>query len=125
MAGKLKVLVTDKIDPAGLKPLESHPGIELRYELAPKDDVLEKALAGTGAWLVRSESKVTAAWIGKAKDLRLIGRAGVGVDNIDLPAATRRGIAVVNAPAANTLAAAEHTMALMLALARHVPAADA
>lgn len=124
-APKLKVLVTDKIDPAGLKPLETHPGIELRYELAPKDDVLEKALAGTGAWLVRSESKVTAAWIGKAKELRLIGRAGVGVDNIDLPAATRRGIAVVNAPAANTLAAAEHTLALMLSLARHVPAADA
>ncbi len=124
-APKLKVLVTDKIDPAGLKPLESHPGIELRYELAPKDDVLEKALVGVGAWLVRSESKVSAAWIDKAKDLRLIGRAGVGVDNIDLTAATRRGIAVVNAPAANTLAAAEHTMALMLSLARHVPAADA
>lgn len=122
---KLKVLVTDKIDPEGLKPLEGHPGIELRYEIAPKPEALEKALAGVGAWLVRSETKVSAEWIAKAKELRLIGRAGVGVDNIDLPAATRRGVAVVNAPAANTLAAAEHTLALMLALARHVPAADA
>ena len=121
----LKVLVTDKIDPAGLKPLESHAGIELRYEIAPKPDALEKALVGVGAWLVRSETKVTADWIDKARDLRLIGRAGVGVDNIDLEAATRRGIAVVNAPAANTLAAAEHAVALMLSLARHVPAADA
>ncbi len=122
---KLKVLVTDKIDPAGLEPLKSHAGIELVYEIAPKPEVLEKALAGTGAWLVRSESKVTADWIKKAPDLKLIGRAGVGVDNIDLEAATRRGIAVVNAPAANTLAAAEHAVALMLALARHVPKADA
>ncbi len=122
---KLKVLVTDKIDPGGLKPLESHPGIELVYQVAPKPEELEKLLIGTGAWLVRSETKITADWIAKAKDLRLIGRAGVGVDNIDLPAATRRGIAVVNAPAANTLAAAEHAVALMLSLARHIPKADA
>lgn len=122
---KLKVLVTDKIDPAGLKPLETHPGIELVYLISPKPEELEKALAGVGAWLVRSETKITADWIAKAPDLRLIGRAGVGVDNIDLPAATRRGIAVVNAPAANTLAAAEHAIALMLSLARHIPKADA
>lgn len=122
---KLKVLVTDKIDPGGLKLLQDHPGVDLRYEPAPKPDALERSLAGVGVWLVRSETKITAEWIAKAPDLRLIGRAGVGVDNIDLAAATRRGIAVINAPAANTLAAAEHTMALMLALARHVPEADA
>ncbi|MBI5246290.1 MAG: phosphoglycerate dehydrogenase [Elusimicrobia bacterium] len=122
---KLKVLVTDKIDPEGLKPLKAHAGIELIYQVAPKPEELEKLLPGVGAWLVRSETKLTAEWIGKAKDLKLIGRAGVGVDNIDLPAATRRGIAVVNAPAANTLAAAEHAVALMLALARHIPQADA
>jgi D-3-phosphoglycerate dehydrogenase len=122
---KLKVLVTDKIDPEGLKPLQSHPGIDLRYEVAPKPDVLEKALSGVGVWLVRSETKVTADWISKALDLRLIGRAGVGVDNIDLAAATRRGVAVINAPAANTLAATEHTLALMLSIARMIPQADA
>jgi D-3-phosphoglycerate dehydrogenase len=122
---KLKVLVTDKIDPEGLAPLQSHPGIDLRYEIAPTPETLGKALVGAGVWLVRSETKVTADWIGKAHDLRLIGRAGVGVDNIDLAAATRRGVAVINAPAANTLAAAEQTLALMLAIARHVPQADA
>lgn len=122
---KLKVLVTDAIDPEGLKPLESHPGIDLRYEVAPSPDKLEKALDGVGAWLVRSETKVTAPWIEKAKTLRLIGRAGVGVDNIDLKAATLRGIAVINAPAANTIAACEQTFALMLCLARNIPQADA
>ncbi|UPT72412.1 MAG: NAD(P)-binding domain-containing protein [Elusimicrobiota bacterium] len=122
---KLKVLVTDKIDPEGLAPLRAHAGIELVYQVAPKPEELEKLLKGVGAWLVRSETKITADWVTKAPDLRLIGRAGVGVDNIDLPAATRRGIAVVNAPAANTLAAAEHAVALMLALARHIPKADA
>ncbi len=122
---KLTVLVTDKIDPAGLKPLQDHPGIDLRYEITPTPEALTKALVGAGAWLVRSETKITAEWIGKALDLRLIGRAGVGVDNIDLTAATLAGVAVINAPAANTLAAAEHTMALMLSIARFVPQADA
>ncbi len=124
MTPQLKVLVTDKIDPIGLKPLETHPGIKLVYLFAPKPDELEKALPDVGAWLVRSETKITAQWIAKAPALRLIGRAGVGVDNIDLAAATRRGIAVINAPSANTLAAAEHAIALMLALARHIPQAD-
>ncbi len=122
---KLKVLVTDKIDPEGLKSLQTHPDIELRYEVGPTPEVLTKALDGVGVWLVRSETKVTSDWIAKAAALRLIGRAGVGVDNIDLAAATRRGVAVINAPAANTLAAAEHALALMLAAARHIPQADA
>ena len=119
------MLVTDAIDPEGLKPLEAHPDIDLRYEVGPTPEKLEKALEGVGAWLVRSETKVTAPWIEKARSLRLIGRAGVGVDNIDLKAATLRGIAVVNAPAANTIAACEHTMGLMLALSRNIPQADA
>jgi D-3-phosphoglycerate dehydrogenase len=122
---KLKVLVTDAIDQEGLKPLAAHPQVDLRYELAPKPEALEKLLSGVGAWLVRSETKVTADWIAKARDLRLIGRAGVGVDNIDLNAATRSGIAVINAPAANTIAACEHTFGLMLALSRNISQADA
>lgn len=122
---KFKVLVTDAIDPAGLKALEVHPSIDLRYEVGPGPETLEKALKGVEAWLVRSETKVTRAWIEKAESLRLIGRAGVGVDNIDIQAATLRGIAVVNSPAANTIAACEHTLGLMLALARNIPQADA
>lgn len=122
---KLKVLVTDAIDPEGLKPLEKHPAIDLRYEVGPTPEKLEKALKGVGAWLVRSETKVTKDWIAKAEALRIIGRAGVGVDNIDIAAATRRGIAVVNAPAANTIAACEQAFALLLATARGLSAADA
>ncbi len=122
---KLKVLVTDAIDKEGLQSLRDHPGIDLHYELAPAPEQLEKTLKGVGAWLVRSETKVTKDWIGKAPDLRLIGRAGVGVDNIDIEAATLRGIAVVNAPAANTIAACEHTFGLMISLSRNIPQADA
>ena len=124
-AKKLKVLVTDAIDREGLKSLAEHPGIDLRYELAPPPAKLEALLKGVGVWLVRSESKVTAAWIDKAPDLRLVGRAGVGVDNIDLNAATMRGIAVINAPAANTVAACEHAFGLMLASARNIAQANA
>lgn len=122
---KLKVLVTDPIDREGLKSLESHRSIDLRYEINPPAEKLEKALKGVGAWLVRSETKVTGAWIEKAESLRLIGRAGVGVDNIDIQAATLRGIAVINSPSANTIAACEHTLGLMLALSRNIPQADA
>ncbi|MBI5629368.1 MAG: phosphoglycerate dehydrogenase [Elusimicrobia bacterium] len=121
----MKVLVTDAIDLEGLESLQNHPGIELCYELHPSPEKLEKFLSGTGAWLVRSETKVTKAWIEKAPDLRLIGRAGVGVDNIDVQAATLKGIAVVNAPSANTIAACEHTFGLMLALSRNIAQADA
>src|SRR5438105_3841481 len=121
---KFKVLVTDAIDAEGLASLRKHPGIDLRFELHPSEEKLEKALLGVAAWLVRSETKVTGSWIGKAANLRLIGRAGVGVDNIDMEAATLRGIAVVNAPGANTIAACEHAFGLMLALSRNIPQAD-
>ncbi|MBI3547639.1 MAG: phosphoglycerate dehydrogenase [Elusimicrobia bacterium] len=120
-----KVLVTDPIDREGLRPLEGHKGIDLQVELAPSKEKLGSLLKGVNAWLVRSETKVTAEWIQQAKDLKLIGRAGVGVDNIDLSTASRHGIAVINAPQGNTIAACEHTWALILALSRNVPQADA
>jgi D-3-phosphoglycerate dehydrogenase len=120
----LKVLVTDPIDAEGLKELKTHPGIDLSFELGLSPRNLEKILKGVEVLLVRSETKVTQEWIEKADELRLIGRAGVGVDNIDVATATRRGIAVINAPAANTVAACEHTLGLMLALSRNIPQAD-
>ncbi|MEK7743897.1 MAG: NAD(P)-dependent oxidoreductase, partial [Elusimicrobiota bacterium] len=121
-AGRFVVLVTDKIDPAGLAPLAAHPGFELLEKHTP--ELFEPLLPRAQAWLVRSETKVTAERIAKAPRLRLIGRAGVGVDNIDLAEASRRGIAVVNAPQANTISACEHAWALLLSLARRVPQAD-
>jgi D-3-phosphoglycerate dehydrogenase len=125
MPDKFKVLVTDKISPIGLKKLEEHPLVDLVMALKPKEDQLKKELPDTAAWLVRSETKVTAPWIEQAKNLKLIGRAGVGVDNIDVDGASRSGVAVVNAPAANTISACEHTFGLMLALSRNIAAADA
>jgi D-3-phosphoglycerate dehydrogenase len=123
-SGRLRVLVTDKIDPKGLEPLAKAHGIELLMAVGDAKKTSE-LVPGAHVWLVRSETKVTDEWLGKAKVLRLVGRAGVGVDNIDVDGASRRGVAVINAPAANTVSACEHTWALMLSLARKVPAADA
>ncbi|MBI4346522.1 MAG: phosphoglycerate dehydrogenase [Elusimicrobia bacterium] len=121
---RFTVLVTDPIDREGLKPLQDHPGLELRVELSPAAEKLTSLLTDTNAWLVRSETKVTAQWLEKAPALRIIGRAGVGVDNIDVAGASRRGIAVINAPQANTIAACEHTWGLLLSLSRNIPQAD-
>jgi D-3-phosphoglycerate dehydrogenase len=117
---KLSVLVTDAIDREGLDPLTRHPGIDTLFELKPSPEKLEKALLTTQVWLVRSETKVTKEWIEKSPELRLIGRAGVGVDNIDIEAAKLRGITVINAPDANTISACEHAFGLMIALSRHI-----
>ncbi|MFH1724756.1 MAG: phosphoglycerate dehydrogenase [Elusimicrobiota bacterium] len=124
MKGPFKVLVTDKIDPRGLNPLAEHPGIELVMAVKPATERLEELVPSAHAWLVRSETKITEPWLKKASQLRLIGRAGVGVDNIDVAGASRRGIAVINAPAANTISACEHTWGLLLALSRNIPQAD-
>ena len=86
---------------------------------------LSALLSGASALVVRSETKVTARVLDAAPDLMVVGRAGVGVDNIDVPAATARGVYVVNAPFGNVVAAAEHAIALTLALLRSLPAADA
>ncbi len=117
---KLSVLVTDAIDRDGLEPLIQHPGIDTRFELKPAPETLERLLLNAQVWLVRSETKVTKEWIEKSPKLRLIGRAGVGVDNIDVEAAKIHGIAVVNAPDANTISACEHAFGLMIALSRHI-----
>ncbi len=121
--GKFRVLVTDKISPVGLKALADHPQMELVMAVKPSKEQLEAELPKADVWLVRSESKVTEPLMKLAKSLRLVGRAGVGVDNIDVESASRRGVAVVNAPAANTISACEHTWGLLLALSRNIPQA--
>ena len=120
-----KVLVADSIHQAGIDLLQAQP--DLTVEVArrlPPAELLDR-IADCEALIVRSDTQVTADVLEAGKRLEVVGRAGVGVDNIDLEAATRRGVAVVNAPTGNTMAAAEHTIALILALARHVPQADA
>jgi D-3-phosphoglycerate dehydrogenase len=116
-----KVLVTDPIAPEGLELLGSRSEVDIKRGLKPPE--LVETIKGYEALVVRSETKVTPEVIQAGKNLKVIARAGIGVDNIDLESATSAGIAVVNAPIGNTVAAAEHTLALMLALARNIPQA--
>ncbi len=118
-----KVLVTDGISNTGLKSLYNHPNftIERKPTLPLKE--LAKIIGEYDALIVRSQTKVTGELLAHAGRLQVIARAGVGVDNIDVNAATKKGVIVINAPGANTIAATEHTLAMMLALARKIPQA--
>ncbi|NEP15984.1 MAG: phosphoglycerate dehydrogenase [Leptolyngbya sp. SIO4C1] len=117
-----KVLVSDPIDQAGLDILSQVAQVDVKTGLSPEE--LTQIIADYDALMIRSGTKVTADVIEASKQLKIIGRAGVGVDNIDVPAATRRGIVVVNSPEGNTIAAAEHALAMMLSMSRLIPAAD-
>ncbi|NJD28826.1 MAG: phosphoglycerate dehydrogenase [Chloroflexi bacterium] len=118
-----RILVAESIAPEGRAELRAHHDVDVRTGLA--SDELKTLIADYDALVVRSQVQVDADLIAAARRLQVIGRAGVGVDNVDVEAATRAGITVVNAPTGNTIAAAEHTMALLLAVARRVAAADA
>ncbi|MED3625393.1 phosphoglycerate dehydrogenase [Neobacillus thermocopriae] len=118
-----KVLVTDGISQTGLECLVNHPNyIVERQPTLPVEELI-KIIGEYDALIVRSQTKVTEELLQAADRLKVIARAGVGVDNIDISAATRKGIIVINAPGANTIAATEHTLAMMLSLARKIPQA--
>ena len=118
----MKVLVTDPIAEEGIEILRQCADVVIRTGLKP--DELKAIIGDYDALIVRSETQVSAEIIESGKELKVIGRAGVGTDNIDVDAATRKGIVVVNTPTTNTVSAAEHTIALMLALARNIPQAN-
>jgi D-3-phosphoglycerate dehydrogenase / 2-oxoglutarate reductase len=119
----LKVLITEALAERGVESLrEEGFDVDVVLDLSP-EKLLEKIEPYDGL-IIRSATKVTAEVIGRAQNLKAIGRAGIGVDNIDIEAATKKGILVANAPESNTVAAAEHTLGLMLAAARRIPAAD-
>ncbi len=121
--GMTKIFVADEVSDSGLQPLrDAGLIVEKRTGLSPDD--LVSALDGCQGLVVRSETKVTAVLMDTAEDLKVIGRAGVGVDNIDVAAATARGIVVMNAPDGNTITTAEHTFALLISLARNLPQAN-
>ena len=124
MSNRLRVLVADAISLDGLAPLRDDPRFELIVKPGLKGDELTEAIAGADAVLVRSATRITRESLARADRLKAIGRAGVGVDTIDVDAATERGIPVLTAPAGNTTSAAELTFALLLALARRIAAAD-
>ncbi len=118
---RLKVLVKEKIGDSGVELLREHFDVDLGLDW--NDEQLAQRIGDYHGILIRSATKLTADLIDKATNMRAIGRAGVGVDNVDVEAATKRGIVVANAPQSNVVTAAEHTMALLLALARNIPQA--
>jgi D-3-phosphoglycerate dehydrogenase / 2-oxoglutarate reductase len=117
----MKVLISEKLAPAGIENLREHYEVDVRPGL-PVDE-LHDAIGAYDALIVRSATQVDGALLARAENLKVVGRAGVGLDNIDVDAATKQGILVVNAPQSNVLSAAEHTMALLLSQARNIPQA--
>lgn len=118
-----KILVTDSISDSGLIDLYEHPHFTVDKMVGLPADELIEIIGNYDALIVRSQTQVTEEIIAHAHKLQVIARAGVGVDNINVNAATRKGIIVINAPGANTIAATEHTIAMMLALSRNLPQA--
>jgi D-3-phosphoglycerate dehydrogenase len=116
------VMITDGLQESAIAILEKSSTVQNKPDISPED--LMKSLAGVQAIIVRGRTKVTADVFAAAPDLKVVGRAGVGVDNIDLKAAKAKNVVVVNAPQSTTLAVAEHTIALLLSLARQIPLAD-
>ena len=123
MVSKQKVLVSEKLSEAGLERLRQHLDVDVRTGLSPEE--LAEIISDYDALVIRSATQVDAALLEKASNLKVVGRAGVGIDNVDVEAATRHGILVINAPQSNVLSAAEHTLALLLAQARNIPQAHA
>ena len=119
----MKVLVAEPIAEGGLDRLRAETTVDLRTDLSREQLLAD--IAQYDALIIRSQTRADAELIDRAPNLKVIGRAGIGLDNVDVEAATRHGIVVVNAPQSNVLSAAEHTIALMLAQARNIPAADA
>ena len=120
---KMKVLVKEKIAQAGIDILKEHFEVEVRTDMT--DEELKEKINDYDAILVRSASNITADILENATRVKMIGRAGVGVDNIDVKAATKKGIVVANAPESNSLSVAEHAIGLLLAQVRQIPNANA
>lgn len=119
----MKVLVTDTISEAGVALLRKEPDLKVEVRLDLSREELLEAVADADGMLTRSGTPLDREVLDAAKKLKAVARAGVGVDNIDIAAASRRGVVVINAPTGNTLAATEHTMAMLLSLVRKVPQA--
>ena len=116
----MKVLISDPVSVSGIDLLKK-AGLSVDYLPEWTEDELKTHVSDASGWVIRSGTKVTEGLMDLANNLQIIGRAGVGVDNIDIPCATRRGVIVINTPEVNTISAAEHTIGMMLALARNIP----
>src|SRR5476649_1368791 len=121
-----RVLISDALSPAAIQIFKDR-GIEVDFQpnLGKDKDKLAEIIGGFDGLAIRSATKVSPKILEKAKNLKVIGRAGIGVDNVDIPAATARGIIVMNTPFGNSITTAEHAIAMMFSIAREIPAADA
>jgi len=117
----MKVLVSDNLGDIGIKMFQEEPGlgVDVKTGLAP--DELKSIIGEYDALVIRSATKVTEDILEAAKELKVVGRAGIGLDNVDIPAATKRGVVVMNTPTGNVITTAEHTVAMMMALTRNIP----
>ncbi len=120
-----KILISDKLSDAGLKILKSAPGLEVETKAGLKPDELKKIIGEYDGLIIRSGTKVTADLLSAADKLKIIGRAGIGVDNVDTAAASKRGIIVENTPGGNVVTTAEHAVSMMCSMARKIPQATA
>jgi D-3-phosphoglycerate dehydrogenase len=118
-----KVLISDKLSPAAVQIFKDR-GIEVDVKPGLDKDQLVDIIGQYDGLAIRSATKVTAKLLANAAKLKVIGRAGIGVDNVDVPAATAKGIIVMNTPFGNSITTAEHAITLMLSLARQIPMAD-
>jgi D-3-phosphoglycerate dehydrogenase / 2-oxoglutarate reductase len=120
----MKILVSDNLSETGLEKLSRIPGfdIEVNTKLTPEE--LRETIKDFDALVIRSGTKVTADILENATNLKVIGRAGIGLDNVDVEAASKRGIVVMNTPEGNVITTAEHAIAMMLALTRNIPQAS-
>src|ERR1700688_1793449 len=121
----MRVLLSDPLNAQGVEVFRRYPQISVDVKTGLQPAELAEIIAPYHALVIRSATKVTHDVIDAATSLKVIGRAGVGVDNVDLEAATRRGIVVMNSPLGNSVTTAEHTISMMMAMARHIPAANA
>jgi D-3-phosphoglycerate dehydrogenase len=117
----MKVLVSDNLGEAGIKMFEEETGFEVDVKTGLEPDELKKIIGDYDALVIRSATKVTEELLEAAKNLKVVGRAGIGLDNVDIPAATKRGVLVMNTPTGNVVTTAEHTIAMMMALTRNIP----
>ena len=117
----MKVLISDNLGDAGIQLFEAEDGIDVDVNTGLSPEELKKIISPYDALVIRSATKVTADLLEAADSLKVVGRAGIGLDNVDIPAATKKGVAVMNTPGGNVVTTAEHTISLMMALTRKIP----
>ena len=121
----MKVLVSDNLGEEGVEMFRQAEGIEVDVRTGLKPDQLREIIGAYDALVIRSATNVTEDLLAAAPGLKVVGRAGIGLDNVDIPAATKRGIVVMNTPGGNVVTTAEHAIAMMLSLSRNIPQATA